>query len=406
MKVLIIEPEFEGHHISLYIRSLVKEFKKNKVDYRLLTTKKTINSIPYKIINKEFKLKKKTIESVGIIKSKNVSFFNLLLHQIKYFFFIKRNISKVKKKFKFDVIYFGHLDPFFFIFALWSNFIGHKNITGLLCNIRFYQSEFKIKKFQLVDLVKKYLFIVFLESKVIKKIFIIDELFNLYLNRNIKNKTYLKKVCHVPEAGKLKKISKQENFKKEMGIKKKDKIILLYGDIKKRKGVLELLKLCENKKMPKNIKVVIAGKQSREVSSIINKINYKKLLRNQVYIINKFINFEEEGRLFSISDLIWLAYSGGSDGSSGVLKQASISGKPIIESGRGLISWINDKYKIGIKIKLDNINYSIIKISNVLSDKKKYKFFKKNIINYKKKFNPIYFSRNIYKEIIRIRLDT
>ena len=191
-----------------------------------------------------------------------------------------------------------------------------------------------------------------------------------------------------------------------MGIKKKDKIILLYGDIKKRKGVLELLKLCENKKMPKNIKVVIAGKQSREVSSIINKINYKKLLSNQVYIINKFINFEEEGRLFSISDLIWLAYSGGSDGSSGVLKQASISGKPIIESGRGLISWINDKYKIGIKIKLDNINYSIIKISNVLSDKKKYKFFKKNIINYKKKFNQIYFSRNIYKEIIRIRLDT
>ena len=180
----------------------------------------------------------------------------------------------------------------------------------------------------------------------------------------------MKKVCHVPEAGKLKKISKQENFKKEMGIKKKDKIILLYGDIKKRKGVLELLKLCENKKMPKNIKVVIAGKQSREVSSIINKINYKKLLRNQVYIINKFINFEEEGRLFSISDLIWLAYSGGSDGSSGVLKQASISGKPIIESGRGLISWINDKYKIGIKINLDNINYSIIKISNVLSDKR------------------------------------
>lgn len=154
--------------------------------------------------------------------------------------------------------------------------------------------------------------------------------------------------------------------------------------------------------MPKNIKVVIAGKQSREISSIINKTNIKKILSNQVYIINKFINFEEEARLFSISDLIWLAYSGGSDGSSGVLKQAAISGKPIIESGRGLISWINDKYKIGIKIKLDNINYSIIKISNVLSDKKKYKFFKKNIINYKKKFNPIYFSRNIYKEIISI----
>ena len=405
MKVLIIEPEFEGHHISLYIRSLVKEFKKNKVDYRLLTTKKTINSIPFKIIDKEFKLKKKTIESVGIVKSKNISFFNLLLYQIKYFLFIKKNISNVKKKFKFDVIYFGHLDPFFFIFALGSNFIGHKNITGLLCNIRFYQSEFKIKKFQLVDLVKKYLFIVFLKSKVVKKIFIIDELFNLYLNKNIKNQNYLKKICHVPEAGKLKKISKQENFKKEMGIKKKEKIILLYGDIKKRKGVLELLRLSENKKMPENIKVVIAGKQSREISSMINKTNFKKLLGNQVYIINKFINFEEEGKLFSISDLIWLAYSGGSDGSSGVLKQASISGKPIIESGRGLISWINDKYKIGIKIKLDNIDYSIMKISNLLLDKKKYKFFKKNIISYKKKFNPIYFSRNIYKEIISVELD-
>mgnify|MGYP006107484431 FL=1 len=190
-----------------------------------------------------------------------------------------------------------------------------------------------------------------------------------------------------------------------MGIKKKEKIILLYGDIKKRKGVLELLKLSENQKMPENIKVVIAGKQSREISSMINKTNFKKLLGNQVYIINKFINFEEEGKLFSISDLIWLAYSGGSDGSSGVLKQASISGKPIIESGRGLISWINDKYKIGIKIKLDNIDYSIMKISNLLLDKKKYNFFKKNIISYKKKFNPIYFSRNIYREIISVELD-
>ena len=406
MKVLIIEPEFEGHHISLYVRSLIKEFKKNKVGYKLLTTKKTINSIPYKIINKEFNLKKNTIECVGLIKNKNLSFFGLLLFQIRYFFFIKRNITSIKKNFEFDVIYFSHLDPFFFIFALCSNFIGHTNITGLLCNIRFYQSEYKIKKFQLVDLLKKYLFIIFLKSKVIKKIFIIDELFNLYLNKNIKSKNYLKKICLVPEAGKLEIIKNIEQYKKKIGIKKNDKVILLYGDIKSRKGVMELLRLSENKKMPRNIKIIIAGKQSRELYGRINKISSKKINDNQIYIMNRFINFNEEGSLFSISDLIWLAYSGGSDGSSGVLKQASISGKPIIESGRGLISWINDKYKIGIKIRLNDVNDSVKKISNILSDKKKYKFFKKNIINYKKKFDPSLFSKNIYKEIINIKLDS
>ena len=161
---------------------------------------------------------------------------------------------------------------------------------------------------------------------------------------------------------------------------------------------MELLRLSENKKMPRNIKIIIAGKQSRELYGRINKISSKKINDNQIYIMNRFINFNEEGSLFSISDLIWLAYSGGSDGSSGVLKQASISGKPIIESGRGLISWINDKYKIGIKIRLNDVNDSV--------NKKKYKFFKKNIINYKKKFDPSLFSKNIYKEIINIKLDS
>ena len=47
MKVLIIEPENNGHHFILYINKIVNELKKKNYQIDILTSKKTINSASY-----------------------------------------------------------------------------------------------------------------------------------------------------------------------------------------------------------------------------------------------------------------------------------------------------------------------------------------------------------------------
>ena len=53
MKVLIIEPENNGHHFILYKNKILNELKKKNYKIDILTSKKTINSASYKLVKKK-----------------------------------------------------------------------------------------------------------------------------------------------------------------------------------------------------------------------------------------------------------------------------------------------------------------------------------------------------------------
>ena len=71
-----------------------------------------------------------------------------------YFFLVLRNIVKLNKKNKYDIIYFNHLDPFFYAYSIFGYFINIKNINDLLLNCKFHHSYFKFSKNYIIDLVK------------------------------------------------------------------------------------------------------------------------------------------------------------------------------------------------------------------------------------------------------------
>ena len=53
MKILLIEPEYQGHHVALHLNLLINEFHKRKWHISILTYKKSIISEPYKLIDKK-----------------------------------------------------------------------------------------------------------------------------------------------------------------------------------------------------------------------------------------------------------------------------------------------------------------------------------------------------------------
>ena len=58
MKILIVEPEINGHHFAMYVRFLVRGLVKKNISFSILTTKKILKHPVLKIIKKEKKKNK------------------------------------------------------------------------------------------------------------------------------------------------------------------------------------------------------------------------------------------------------------------------------------------------------------------------------------------------------------
>jgi hypothetical protein len=69
MNILIIEPEFEGHYMVLYIKFLIRIFTKNEAEITILTSKKATNHKSFiSILSENSKI---NIELMEYIKPKN-----------------------------------------------------------------------------------------------------------------------------------------------------------------------------------------------------------------------------------------------------------------------------------------------------------------------------------------------
>ena len=392
MKILFIEINYKGHHISLYAKKLLEKFYKNNEVY-FLTSIKASQSEEFKSIkNLNKKIQIKTIETKDDIQKKNnISIF--LYHLWNLCIVYKSAINLIKKK-KIDHVYFNHFDPYIFIFSIFFFLNFNAKVYGLLLNIKFHQYYFKFRKKTFLDEIKFYLFKRFIKKNYLKKIFFIDPLFINFLNfKNIRSE----KIIHINEA-----VNKNINFIKKKT--KKKTTILIYGEISKRKNFKFLIDLLVNSKLINNIKLVIAGKFDLESKKIITSKKYSKILKEKRVIVKDyFINLREEMNLFTNTDLVWLCYAGGSDGSSGVLQMAIDNIKPVIYYNRGLINNICQNHELGFKI---SYNYNELEQLNKLLLSKnldqRIQLIKKNIKKYKKNIKEeLIFEDKIYKEITK-----
>jgi len=233
----------------------------------------------------------------------------------------------------------------------------------------------------------------------VEKIFIIDPLFINFLNfKNITSK----KIIHINEA-----VYRNINFIEKKSNKKKTnkkKTILIYGEISKRKNFKFLIDFLVNSTLINNIKLVIAGKFDLESKKIITSKKYSKIIKEKRLIIKDyFINLREETNLFKNTDLVWLCYVGGSDGSSGVLQTAIDNIKPVIYYNRGLINKICQSHDLGFKISYHyNEPEQLNKLLLSKNLDQRIQNIKKNIKKYKKNIKEeLIFEDKIYKEITK-----
>ena len=390
MKILLIETDKEGHYISLYLKNIVKEILSRKIESLTLMTRKSI------IADENYKFLRNRKINIFYIKNikkpKKYNFLSLLIYQIQYYFNIKRSFDEITKNKIFDLVYVNTLDHFDKALSLFGSPFKKVNFSGFFNHIRFHLNYFKLERNFFLSFFYEILFIRILNNnKYLKNIFIIDEYIKTYLNKKNLDSNKLIKVNEALNTDKpVISKKKQKAFKKKYLLSNSDFIILIYGAIRKDKGIKYLINSVISNNFNKKIKIIIAGKCDSKILEDIREFQkLSKKFNFDIIVFDYFIDNNFQNILFSVSNLVWVGYEKYYS-SSGVYYLAGHMKRPVIINNKGTLYYLNKKYKIGIATDVtdpkkiyDKINF--IMISGLKYYKNNFKQFtninKKNIFS-------------------------
>lgn len=129
---------------------------------------------------------------------------------------------------------------------------------------------------------------------------------------------------------------------------------LLYGILKRRKGVINLLDALAlvPEELHGRIRIVLAGAVADDISSALSeKINHLRDTCPDLEIVSRFqfLDEPELAELIMECDVVLAPYIG-HKGSSGVVYTAARAGKPIISTNEALLGELVERYELGSTI--------------------------------------------------------
>ena len=394
-KLLIIETYYEGHYLTGYIKYILRSLKKQKYEITLLTSKNTLKygKGAIQILNEEkvkFKIISTDFDNYSGFFQGNL-YFQQIINYNKIINYYKKNLNNT-----YDLICFTSLQRFLIPLCLFGNPFNNIPIIGIFLGAKFHLKYFNISQTGRFDIIYKLLFKILLKKPFIKKVILNDHLLEKHIKRF--NRDLSKKILflHDPKETRFK--LKKVKVKKSLNLEQKSKYILLYGALIESKGLEELSQIIKSNYINKNIRLIIAGKQFLSTKSFLKSAEIKKLIyEKKIIIFNGWQKELMEAKLFTATDIIWIAYKNYSY-PSGVLYQAASFGLPVIVSNDGLINQLNKKYKFGISIDIFNIKSSVKEINNLMN-KKRYNKLSKNIKIFYNLTKPINWVKSFSKVI-------
>ena len=388
--ILIIEPFYSGHHMSLYLNSILKELQKKNSSYLLLTTEEASKSEIFISLDKLYKLKEKTIIFSNPKLLSNHIFLSNIINQFLWRIEISKCLNRIIIDNEIQFVYwntFDFIEKSFWIFPLKKSL----NSSAILMKISWLRRILDSKLPKIFKNLSFLLYGVLLNNTGLKKIFLIDE--QLYDSFTVNKNNKFLNFINDPFLALEQKSFNDSNFQ---NYDTNRYIILVYGSISKRKGIDILYNLCLKLDLDTPIEIIIAGKVRKdyhlELKSIL--LKFRKLNIN-VKLINQWITLDLEFDLFRQCNFVWVCYERNFNGSSGVLFLASHFGKPVVTSNHGYISYIVNKYKIGLILNPEDLSMGAFRLNQLIHSKTLYSEYSNNAFQLSKYHTSEIFAKNI-----------
>lgn len=377
--VAVFEANLGGHYLQ-YAKLAIKALVDSGYKVIFITLESSFKSSIFKDV---FEKPLTQIEIIPInakiVYSKN-SFLNKLYKTRAYL----KEIKKILNAFpECEFLFLPFLNHFGHYLVLSFDAIGGLPYGGILLHNFFHMKTDSTIKNVIKENLKKFVLLSLLKREKCKFIGITDPTLLDYLKKKrIKNKS---KLYLLNEPGIIdSQVDKsnmdiRKNFRSSMGINDNDLVILVYGVISGRKGIANLINALVEKNI-ENVKILIAGIIEPDVKGFLNSEKLNAFIKeNKIIILDKYLSRNEESKLFSAADVVWVGYLDFYS-MSGVLFQASIMQKPIIACRKGLIGWFTEKYDLGFIIDPEDKDQIISVIVTINNDRSLLEKFKKNAL--------------------------
>lgn len=375
MRLLIVEPEAEGHHMILYTRLLVREAFRRDWEVAILTTEHGRNHPAFGILTADHGSTPQTIEMQEVTRTASGSI-SLLASQWRYWSALARACTENDGFRDFDLIYCINLDYFEKALSVRGSPFGNRPFAGMLMNPKFHMAPLGLGPPSRSGRIYRALFKRMLRIRALRQLIVIDKPFQKFCLRE--RFARAEKICVVADVGELSHQRPAASARDRLGLSSDAFVILLYGSLSRRKGVEQLLRAVECLG-DAQVVALVAGKPDNEIAELLSSNWCQEMQESgQLVVRAEFHDDRSEADVFCASNLVWLGYTGGSFGSSGVLYQAGSAGLPVMSMAEGLVGWAVREYDLGITLDPDDTPAVVDAIKHLRCDESMLKRFGDN----------------------------
>ena len=357
MKITIIEPHASGHRM-IYVRRILVAARQRGLQVTLVTTEESTHHPSFAPIasltgeNFDIQLLKIDSRSEALLKKGSYILSQYIYFRLFQSYYKKRN--NVSQK---EFIFVPYLDYCDKMVSIFGSPFGSTKWGGICMQLKFHFFPAGLsKKPAKFNSIQISFFKRLLQASNFAHLYIIDEVFDEYIKSNFKNLS--EKVVFVRDPVDMDNQNSltREEYRLHYGIPSNKFVLLVYGTISERKNISTLISILEKTPIDsrEDFCLFIVGKCDEETKLLLQSENARQLQNeSRLFVIDRFVDNEEEIGVFKASDSVWLVYNN-FIGMSGVLIQAGKMKKPVISCDSGLIGWNTIKYKLGICVKQDN----------------------------------------------------
>ena len=369
MHILIIEATLSGHH-SGYLDRIASGYLD---DGHFVTITVARRDVSHPVL---VSLMHKFSNALNIVTLDDAAYDNALRsklgepgREIYLRRLFKQAYQNIHFSRKVDYVFLPYLDYCLYAIGLMGSPFGTTKWGGICMRPSFHYEKYDVvAPAPKMATVKRYLFKKILQNESLRCLYSIDELLCKYVTEF--NSRLSKKVCYLPDPVEVIGEETYCSAREKLRFNSHIKVILVYGSLDERKGLVELTNFLVRNPHFGSIQLLVVGVV---VEAFKFSDGYKNILKlveqGRCIFINKYIDKFEEQCVFAASDVVWLGYKNHYS-MSGVLVISALAGKPVIATEQGLIGWYARRHSLGINLDVCNSN----KLFDIMNDLNEGKF--------------------------------